>query len=269
MNIFLLETRNLRKSVLGWTLSVSAVILLMLAFYPSMKTDAMQALTNAKLDSLDPALLAAFGISKIPDFTIVSNFFGYVLQFITISLMVFVSHQTISLLVKEESDGTIEYLYSKPVSRGSIFAHKTFAHIISFFVMVFVFNAVTLTGYLAFSDYTFAQSLKETSIMYGSIFYVGMVFSAVGLLASSIIRSNRSAAAITIAIVFGTFVIGAVSAVVKELDFLIYLSPMEWIKAEKLMSEGIRPLEWVIGIGLIIACPAAALIKYRKKDLLI
>lgn len=269
MNVFLLEIRNLRKSALAWTLSVSIIVLLMLAFYPSMKSEAMQALANAKLESIDPAVLAILGIHEIPDFTVITNFYGYVLQYITLALMVFATHQTVSLLVKEESDGTIEYLYAKPVSRKTILAQKSVAHLATFLAMLVVIAGVTLVGYLIFSDFTFGKSLRENAILYGSVFFIGLVFSAVGLLASALVRSNRSAAAITIAIVFGTFVLGAMSEVVDGLGFLRYFSPMDWIKVQKLMQEGIRPGEWIIGLALIAGCPLLSYLKYRKKDLLI
>ncbi|MEA4921430.1 MAG: ABC transporter permease subunit [Clostridiaceae bacterium] len=269
MSIFLLEFRNIRKSVLTWTLSVGSIIFLMLAFFPSMKTEAMQAIANAKLDSIDPAILAAMGIKEIPDFTIITNFFGYILQFITLALMVFATHQAVSMLIKEESDGTIEYLYSKPVSRDNILTQKIAAHVVSFCLMLLVFIVITISGYLAFSDYSFTKSLKESLIIYGGILFVGLIFSSVGFLASSLIRSSRSSAAITIAIVFGTFVLGATSAVVKELDFLVYFSPMDWIKAQKLLSDGLKPAEWVIGVGLILICTLCAWARYRRKDLLV
>lgn len=268
MSIFWLELRMLRKSVLAWTVCVSGVILLMLAFYPSMKTEAMQALANAKLDSIDPAVLAALGLSEIPDFSVVTNFFGYVLQFITLALMVFASHQAVALLVKEESDGTIEYLYAKPTSRLNILLQKSAAHILSLCMMLAGFFIVTVAGYLSFSDYSLMESLGESLLFYSSILFIGLIFSAVGLLASALIRSSRSAAAITIGIVFGTFVLGAASAVVKELDFLIYFSPMDWIKSHKLMTVGIRPAEWAIGLSLIAASSLLAALYYRRKDLL-
>lgn len=269
MKLFLLELRNIRKSVLAWTLSVSGVILLMLAFYPSMKTEAMQALTNAKLDSLDPAVLAAFGLTEIPDFTVITNFFGYMLQFITIALMVFVSNQAVTLLVKEESDGTIEYLYAKPITRLNLLLQKSLAHIVSFCLMLAIFMIVTVSGYLAFSDFTFTESLKETLIFYGAIMYVGFIFSSVSLLASTLIKSSRSAAGVTIGIVFGTFVLGATSSVVNKLEFLKYFSPMDWIKVQKLMNDGIGTAEWIIGISIIIVCSIAAWVRYRNKDLLV
>lgn len=74
---------------------------------------------------------------------------------------------------------------------------------------------------------------------------------------------------ITIAIVFGTFLFGIMSVVVKPLDFLIWFSPMDRIKTHKLMTEGILLGEWIVGIFVIIACTLVSWLYYRKKDLLI
>jgi ABC-2 type transport system permease protein len=124
MNILSLEIRNTRKSTIIWTISVGAVIYAMLAFFPSMQTEAMQQLANAKLYGVDPALLAALGLPEAPDFTVITNFFGYVLQFITLAVMVYCTNHAVGMLVKEETEGTIEYLYAKPVSRMDIFLQK-------------------------------------------------------------------------------------------------------------------------------------------------
>ena len=269
MNVFSLELRGMLKSAFSWTLSVSGAIVLMLAFYPSMQTEAMQALANAKLEGIDPAVLAMLGLAAMPDFTVITNFFGYVLQFITLALMVFATHGAALLLVKEESEGTIEYLYAKPVTRGAILFQKSLAHLAVFVSMLLIFVLVTVAGYLSFSDFTLLESLKEALVLYGAVLFVGCIFSSVGLLFSALLTSSRSASGTAVGIVFGTFVLGAISAMVKELDFFIYLSPLDWIKTQKLMSVGLRPAEWAIGLVFMLGCPLAAWGIYKRKDLLV
>ena len=269
MNIYRLELHNIRKSAAVSTLLISVIVIFMLAFFPSMQTESMKALTGAKLESIDPALLAALGMSEIMDFTLITNYFGYVLQFITLVIMVIVTQQAVSLLIKEETDGTIEYLCAKPVSRTDIFVQKLLAHLTVFALMSLVFIGVTLAGYLMFSDFGFVAALKEVLMFFASIFFVGLVFSSIGLLLSALLKSSKGAAGITIAIVFGTFLLGILSSLVKELDFLIWFSPLDWIKAKKLMSEGILLHEWIIGVTVIFGGTSAAWLRYRKKDLLI
>jgi ABC-2 type transport system permease protein len=269
MNIFFLELRNLRRSALIGTLSVSCVIYAMLAFFPSMQSESMQALANAKMEGIDPALLAALGLSIMMDFTVITNFFGYVLQFITLAVIVMVTQQAVALLIKEETDGTIEYLCAKPVSRSEIFFQKLLAHLGVFLGMSVIYTVVTVIGYLSFSDFSFGAAVKEAVIFYSAIFFVGLVFSAVGFLLSTLIKSSKGVSSVTIAIVFGTFILGIMSAVIERLDFLIWFSPMDWIKTQKLMTEGILLEEWVVGVVVILGCTLAAWLRYRRKDLLI
>ncbi len=269
MNIFRLEVRNLRKGAIISSLVICGFILVMLLFFPSMANESMQKLANAKLDGVSPSLLKALGLSTIPDFSIITNYFGYVIQFITLGVMVIIVQQSTNSLIKEETDGTIEYLFSKPVSRGGIFVQKVltiFAYILFLHISFFI---ITVIGYLMVTDLTFIEIISEAFVLFGASLFVGLIFSSIGILCSTIIKSSKSATGITIGIVFGTFILGIMSAIVSDLDFLIWLSPMEWIKSEKLMSSGILIKEWIVGITVMLAAISLAYFKYNKKDLLI
>lgn len=269
MHIFSLELRNLRKGAVTGTISIGCVLYAMLAFFPAMQTESMRALANAKLDGMPPALLAAIGLSGIMDFSVITVFFGYVVQYLALAIMVLVTQQAVALLIKEETDGTIEFLCAKPVSRTQIFAQKVFALLAVFVGMSAVYWAVTAVGYMSFGGYTPGAAMRESGIFFSAILFVGLLFSSVGLLLSTLVKSSRGVSGVTIAIVFGTFILGVLSAVIERLDFLIWFSPMDWIKAHKLMTEGIRPQEWIVGIAVIAACTLAAWLRYRKKDLLV
>ena len=269
MSIFRLEVRNLRKSALISTLTICGVIYAMLMFFPSMQTESMQMLANAKLEGVDPALLKALGMSIVPDFTIITNYFGYILQFITLAVIVIITQQAISLFIKEETDGTIEYLCAKPVSRNEIFVQKLSALMTYIIFMLTSFFVITVVGYMLVTDFSLGQAVGEAAIFYSAIFFVALIFSAIGFLLSTLMISSKGAAGITIGIVFGTFILGIMSVVVKELDFLVWFSPMDWIKSEKLMRDGILVQEWVVGITVILIANGAAYLQYRRKDLLI
>jgi len=152
MNVFFLEIHNLRRSNIIHTLYICVAMFMMFAFFPTMQNDSMKALTNAKIEGLkgfSPTILAAFGLLDfIINFSIITNFFGYLIRYIALAIMVLVVQQAVALTVKEESDGTIEYLCSKPISRNELFFQKLLAHIIIFFVMTIVFCMVGILGYV-------------------------------------------------------------------------------------------------------------------------
>ncbi len=155
------------------------------------------------------------------------------------------------------------------MSRLDIFAQKLAAIVLSFVCMLTAFTLITIGGYLSFSDYTFLKALKEAAMMYGAILYVGLVFMSVGILLSSLLRSSRASSGAAIAIVFGSFVLGALGAAVPELSFLKYFSPIDWIKTTKLMNEGIRWQEWLLGTAIIVGGIAVAGRVYKRKDFLV
>ncbi|HHT35763.1 MAG TPA: ABC transporter permease subunit [Firmicutes bacterium] len=267
MNTFMLELRNTWKSVMIGTIVFCGLTFFILAFFPSMQTDAMQQLAGAKLEGIDPVLLAAFGLGELFDFTLITNFFGYVLQYLTIAVMIFIMQFAVNSLVKEETDGTIELLYSRPISRSHIFIQKAAANISVFAALLAVLSITTIAGYLLFTDYTLTASVKEAGILYGSMLYVGLIYLAVGMLLSAVLKSSKSTSGVVLAAVFGTYILGITSIVVERLSFLRYFSPMEWIKIQKLLKEGILPVEWLIGIAVIVVSFAAAHGIYQKRDL--
>lgn len=267
MNIFRLELKNIWKSTLKWTIALCGVAFMLLAFFPSMQTESMKELAGAKMEGIDPKLLVALGLDELMDFTVITNFFGYVLQFMTLAIMVFVTQVAVNCLVKEETDGTIEFLYSKPISRNAIFIQKMLANTFSFISLLTALSIITAVGYLFFSEYSLTDSIKEVGILYSSIFYIGLVFMSLGVMLSSLLKSSKGSSGIVIAIVFGTFILGIMSAIINELSFLSYFSPMDWIKTQKLMTEGIYMEEWLIGIFTIIICSFVSYVTYRKKDL--
>ncbi|MEM5818018.1 MAG: ABC transporter permease subunit, partial [Desulfitobacterium hafniense] len=148
MNVFRLELKNTWKSTLIWAVSLSMTIFVLLAFFPAMQTESMKGLAGIKMEGLDPALLEALGLSELTDFTVLTNYFGYILQYINLAIMVYVTLVAVNSLVKEETEGTIEFLYSKPVARTSIVFWKTLANICSFLMLLVVLWLVTVLGYL-------------------------------------------------------------------------------------------------------------------------
>lgn len=269
MNVFRLELRNMRRSTILSAGFMSLIIALMLAFFPAMQTESMMALAGAKLEGISPILLQALGLSQMLDFSVISYYFGYVIQFVGLAVMVTLLQQAISLLIKEESDGTIEFLYAKPISRGGLFAQKALAYAVATFLMLAAYAVVTFIGYLLISDLPAGEAMREALLIYAALLFAGWVYASLGILLSTLIKSSKSASTLSIAIVFGTFLLGMLSTLVPNLSFLYWLSPMDWIKMDKLMQEGIAARELAVGVIVSIACLLIAWQGYRRKDLLI
>ena len=194
------------------------------------------------------------------------NYFGYLFQYINLAICIFVMLKGTSSLIREETDGTIEYLYAKPVSRTDIVCQKLLANLLCFFLFVAAFYLLSVVSYLAFSDYSLDESMKEVAIILGGTLFVGFIFLPAGFFLSTAIKSSKQSASVSMGIVFGTYMLGIISLLVEKLEFLKYLSPLEWIKANKLVEEGLNLPEVLIGLGIIAISVFATFHIYRKKD---
>ena len=112
-----------------------------------------------------------------------------------------------------------------------------------------------------------AESIEELAKLYGAVLFAGFVFMAPGMLFSSLMKSSKGSTGVVMAIVLGVYILGIMGVIINELSFLSVISPIEWIKARKVLSDGIRLKEWFIGVFVIaVSIPAAHEI-YKKKDL--
>ncbi|MGL5694674.1 MAG: ABC transporter permease subunit, partial [Peptostreptococcaceae bacterium] len=143
MNIFKFEFKRLLKSCIIWSLICGSLVVLFMALFPSMKDMGMQSLVNDKMDALPKEILKAFNIDESMDFSNIYNYLGYCIQYIAMASGIYGAILGVNCLIKEESQGTIEFLYSKPVTRTRIITSKLGAILASYFlyiVIVFIFT---------------------------------------------------------------------------------------------------------------------------------
>ncbi len=89
-------------------------------------------------------MLEAFGLTQIPDFTQIDQYFGYVFQFILLVGAFFAALLGSRTYIREESEGTIEFLYSQPITRNNIYFGKLFAALLSLLIFLAVVSGVHL-----------------------------------------------------------------------------------------------------------------------------
>lgn len=108
-DIFKRELKSNIKLVIIWTLIIAALVLMMVGSFAVMKDD-LEKLTEM-MAVMPKALLAAFGMDNL-NMTKIESFYGSKGHLIVILMgSIFAVYLSSSLLVKEEDDKTIEYLF--------------------------------------------------------------------------------------------------------------------------------------------------------------
>ncbi|WP_017415404.1 ABC transporter permease subunit [Clostridium tunisiense] len=271
MNMFKMELKRGLKPLAIWSIVCVLLIILFMSMFPSMKDSGMQELVNTKMDAMPKALLEAFNLENMPDFSKLNEYFAYVFQYIVIAGSIYGGILGSKALIKEESEGTIEFLYAQPVSRTKIVTMKILSSVVIFylFVMVMALASIGISLLVKPEDLKVIDLVMDMKLLFGGFFLIGLVFMSIGFLISVVIKSLRLAMPISTGIFFTTYLLGTFSGMIDSLEFLKYFSPFHYAVPSELLKNGLDISNVVISIVIIIVTITATYFIYRRKDFII
>jgi ABC-2 type transport system permease protein len=116
------ELKDNLKSFIIWTTIIITFSVMMIVVYPSFSSD-MEAI-NEMMKNFPEAMLKAFNMDKITFDTAIGYFATEGYMFVTILGGCFSAILAGSIISKEESDNTAEFLLTKPITRNKIVTSK-------------------------------------------------------------------------------------------------------------------------------------------------
>lgn len=268
MNIFKMEVKKGLKSLGIWSVVCISLIILFMSMFPSMKDSGMQELVNTKMDAMPPALLEAFNLKDVPDFSKLNEYFSYVFQYIVIAGAIYAGILGSKSLIKEESEGTIEFLYAQPVSREKIVTTKILSSLALFylFVIIMAIASILMSLVVKPSDLKFFDMLLDIKTLFSGFFLVGLVFMCLGFLTSVLVHHLRLATTVSIGTFFVTYLLGIFSSMIDKLEFLKYFSPFNYAVPSEIIRNGFDIVNIVLALLIIIVSLLTTYLLYRKKD---
>ena len=270
MNMFKMDFKRNFRSLLIWSLVSGAIMALFMMLYPSMMNSDFLALMNAKINSMPQALIDAFHMSG-QDFTKLPQFFGYIVQFVLIAACIYGVILGMNTLSKEQSEGTIEFLYSKPVKRNEIVSAKLSSAVISYFVYFAIFSAAAIIASVAVKPPDLSLNdmvTTEKTILLGCMF-AGFTYLFLGFAVAAFLKKGRHGASLAVAIFFILYILGAVPKMTGVLDFLKWVSPMNYFVMSDIVIHGIDWTNAAISLGIMAVCTALAYAVYSRKDFIV
>lgn len=269
VNIFKFEFKMQFKSLIIWTTVCSALVVLFMALFPSMKEMGMQDLVGDKLDALPPAMLEAFNISGMMDFSNIKDFMSYCLQYIVMASGIYGIILGVSALSKEEKEGTIEFLYSKPVTRSKIVTCKLAASALIMFIFIMIVCVVTMAVGIMVKpeELKIIDLLMDIKIIYMGMALLSYTFMALGFMLSVLIKARTNVTAISLGVFFLSFFMGVIGKMKDGLEWLIYLSPTDYFIPSMVLNDGFEAKYLIVAIGVMIISILVTYILYNKKDL--
>jgi len=263
MNLIRKELKENFRSVLIWVSIISILIIMIILLHPVAieKMDMM----NEMIEQFPKELLKAFNIDANTTFQNILNFFFYEFQFILVAGVIFAGALATNIIAKEENDKTIQFLYSKPISRSDILLSKlsvVLLYLLIFNIIIFSITSVTM-HIVSNQD---INNLLLLNIFVGQMM-IQITFSFIGILIATSLKKVKAATAITNGIIITTFILGIISKIADKISILSYISPMNYLLNDNFMKIGHVEVKYIIIMLVIVMLSAIiSMTTYVKKD---
>jgi len=239
-----------------------SLAVLYFSIYPSFVNDAED--VKKLLGGYPAQVRVALGIS-LDNITSIMGFYTMVFSIITlcgaIQAMIFGT----SILSKEARERTADFLLVKPVSRPAIVSAKLLASVTMLLAtnVIYYIAVSILISIVKTSDY----SVKQFFLINLSLFFLQLMFLAIGLLVSVFFKKLKSVLPISLGTVFGFYIIGVLLATGKE-DGVRFISPFKYFDIPYIIKNSSYEVSYLItGTMIVIVAIAASYIIYTKKDI--
>lgn len=262
MNMYLHELKSMRRSTLIWTCAMIALAALYFSVYRGIVSDA--AGFKRLLGGYPEPVRAALGIS-IDNITSLLGFYSMIFSFVTLCGAIQAMNLGASVLSKEVRERTADFLLVKPVSRAAIVSAKLLAALT-------MIAATDLVYYLAVS---LMASIVKTADYSGQVFFlinltlffIQLIFLAIGVAVSVFFAKLKSVLPLSLGVVFGLYMIGAIIAVGKDNTAARFISPFKYFDMTYIIKHaGYEPSYLITGAAIVAAAIAISYFIYVKKD---
>src|SRR3990172_8834008 len=231
--IFAHEFRTRLRSVIIWSLAVTALLFFYFFFFSVFADQA--ALMNEMMERFPPQLRAAFGMDA-RDISTVLGFYSFIFLFIQLCLAIQAGNYGFGLVSIEESELTADFLLSKPVSRTQVLTSKLLAALTSLTItnlVVWVSSFAAITLFRGEHEY----EPRTLLLLLLSIVIFQLFFLSVGLVISLLVKRVRSITPYALGLGFGSYVLSAFSGILGDVK-LELITPFRHIDAAYIAQHG-------------------------------
>ena len=252
------------KSFVIWTTILIGLFLVVFLVYPSIINSANMEMIDEMMKIFPEEMLKAFNM----DLSSINSAFGWLktegFVFVLLITGIYSGILGSNILLKEESDKTIEYLNSVPVTRKNIVLNKILCglfYIILMIVIIGIFNFIGLSLSGEFDRKSYI--LLSITPLFSSI-----VIFAICLFLSTFTHKTKKTLGISLGIVFVSYFLNVISEIGESTEFLKYISIFTLADIRNvILNVSINPILVVLAICITIVFMILTMIHYEKKEL--
>jgi ABC-2 type transport system permease protein len=254
--------RNLKSFIVAVTIC-SVLVMYIISMAPSFGSDIQQIL-NMKLPKQMQTAMGLIGLNYNDPISFYCVVFSYVYLFFSI----YVAGTFATIVSKEYSDKTAEFLFSLPAKRLQIIWTKLNVAFLYTALSVVIIFLVSLLSFVLFIK----DSYDLTPVLMMSLAWLigGLTFGSMAFLVSSFLIKSRAAATTSVGIILIMYMLQVVISLNEKLDFLKYISPFDWFKGPEIASSGGLSVTYcLIALFFILTFFITGIRRFNKMDVLI
>ncbi len=254
---------NIKSFVICFSVLV-LVFLFVYIIYPIVITEDTIKSMDDMMKMMPEEFLKAFNM----DTTSISTPYGWVKSegfvFVLLGVGIYASILGSNIVLKEEIDGTIEYLGYLPITRNKIMTNKIIVSLIYISGMIIGFMLFNLIALIISQDI----NIKEFMLLFFSPFLVAIPLFFINLFLSAIAKKNKKIIGLSLGLVFIFYFINLVSEISDKVEFLKYFSLYSLCDIRNIITNTKLSI-WCILISVIISIGFCfiSFIMYNKKEL--
>jgi ABC-2 type transport system permease protein len=250
-----------RRAVIGWSLGTAALVLVTIAYYPSIRDNPQ---LNSFYESLPDAVQALSGGVGL-NFASATGYLTSQLFAITVPI-IFIIYGVLlgaAAIGREEDRGTAELLLTAPIGRRRVVAEKAAAAVALLTALGLALFASLLLGEVLVDIHISALNLLAASI---ASVLIGATFGAFALTISGALghRAHPAAWAGSLAVV--AYLLYSLAPVVSSLDTWQKLSPFYWYLASDPLANGFELGHLAILAAASVVLTIAAALMFDRRD---
>ncbi|MDF2936362.1 MAG: hypothetical protein K0Q90_1735 [Paenibacillaceae bacterium] len=263
MNMYLHELKAMRKSALIWLGALIGITALYMSVYPSMTADAES--FKSLLEGYPSSVRAMLGI-QLDSIASLLGFYSFIFTFIVLCGAIQAMILGVSVLSKETRERTADFLMVKPVSRQSIVTAKLLAAGTILLITYALFYAAA-TGMAG-------VAVKESFdhwlffLINLTLLFVQLIFLALGAAVSVFFSKLKAVLPISLGVVFGLYVVGALLAADASNSAARALSPFQYFSPAYILEHaGYETAYLILGAAIVATGTALTYFVYIRKDI--
>ena len=253
------------KSFIVWTSILIGIFLVVYLVYPFIITDDTVKNLDEMMKVFPKELLKSFNM----DITSINTAYGWLksegFMFVLIIIGLYSSIMGLNIVLKEESDKTIEYLSFLPIKRSNIMTNKIIVSIVYIILMVLILGIFNYICLLLSGDFDQKQYilLSLTPIL------IALPLFSINLFISTFLHKTKKTFSLSLGLVFIFYVLNVISELSSNVEFIKYFSIYTLADIRNVISKvEINSINIFISLFINIIFIIISYIRYDKKELI-